>query len=176
MDINPARAAATHPDGPSASPFRSESSACPLRARRCSRPGPTGQQECPERTLPEHGQGPRSSVRKARSQAARLPSAGAFPRCARTRRATPVPLLCQDRRFVTGASGKRWAASRSGTSRVPTGHSLVGAGAEGEVSWLRTSRTGVSRHAGLMSHVLPDGPVSVQGHVESPAGHHCRHR
>jgi hypothetical protein len=39
------------------------------------------------------------------------------------------------------------------------------------VSWLRTYRTGVSRHAGLMLQVIPDGGSRLD-HVESPAGYH----
>ncbi|WP_442929287.1 helix-turn-helix domain-containing protein [Modestobacter sp. VKM Ac-2978] len=39
------------------------------------------------------------------------------------------------------------------------------------VSWIRTSRTGVSRHAGLMSQVMPDPRLRVD-HVEGAAGHH----
>lgn len=43
------------------------------------------------------------------------------------------------------------------------------------VSWLNTSRTGVSRHTGLMCRDIADTGWMVGG-VESPACHHCCHR
>jgi hypothetical protein len=43
------------------------------------------------------------------------------------------------------------------------------------VSWFNTSRTGVSRHAGLMSQVIEDGARMIAHVIEgTPGDHRCR--
>jgi len=68
--------------------------------------------------------------------------------------------------LVLASKGQRTGRPRSNVSPLTCGFA-VGL----TVCWLRTSRTGVSRHTGLMSQVMPDGRSRV-GHVESPASHH----